>query len=414
MKRKLIALLTAGHIVTDINQGALPALLPFFMASHNMSYAAAASLVFAANVSSSIIQPLFGYFSDKIAVPWIMPLGILLAGAGLAMTGLTSNYWVIFTAVAISGIGVAAFHPEGARLANIAAGAKKGTGVSMFTAGGNIGLATGPLLAILALTVLGLKGTLVLLLPVGVVAAMFMAYSGKIRECQKSAAVMVDGNSVQESENNTQNDGGDMEAAASGQPKDSWGSFGRLTGAITCRSIIFFGLNTFLPLYFINVFRQNKTASGTSLTILLLSGVISTIVAGRMADKYGQRNVVRFGFAVLIPALLIFAAVQNVRLATFMLVPVGLALFTPFSPMVVLGQKYLPNHMGLASGVTYGLAVSIGGVFAPLLGVIADNYGVQRVIELLTILPVIALIIAFLLPLPGVGKPISTNIQIPE
>jgi FSR family fosmidomycin resistance protein-like MFS transporter len=159
------------------------------MASHNMSYAAAASLVFAANVSSSIIQPLFGYFADKIAVPWIMPLGILLAGAGLALTGLTSNYWLIFAAVAVSGIGVAAYHPEGARLANIAAGEKKGTGVSMFTAGGNIGLAAGPLIATFTLTALGLKGTLVLLLPVGIVAALFLLSLGNIRKCQQTAEV---------------------------------------------------------------------------------------------------------------------------------------------------------------------------------------------------------------------------------
>lgn len=413
MKRKLIALLTAGHIVTDINQGALPALLPFFMASHNMSYAAAASLVFAANVSSSVIQPVFGYFADKIAVPWIMPLGIFLAGAGLAMTGLSSNYWIIFAAVALSGIGVAAYHPEAARLANIAAGEKKGAGVSMFTAGGNIGLATGPVLATFTLLALGLKGTLILLVPVTVVAVLFILYSVKIRECQRSAAAAGSASNM-EAESTEESDDVNMEITGAGKPQDRWSSFGRLTGAITCRSIIFFGLNTFLPLYFINVMKQNKTAAGSSLTILLLSGVVSTIIAGRMADKYGQRNVVRFGFAALIPMLFIFVAVQNVNLATFMLVPVGLALFTPFSPMVVLGQKYLPNHMGLASGVTYGLAVSIGGVFAPLLGIVADNYGVQKVMELLTVLPVIALVIAFLLPAPEDRKPIAANAQISE
>ena len=408
MKRKLIALLTAGHIVTDINQGALPALLPFFMASHNMSYAAAASLVFDANVSSSIIQPLFGYFADKIAVPWIMPLGILLAGAGLALTGLTSNYWLIFAAVAVSGIGVAAYHPEGARLANIAAGEKKGTGVSMFTAGGNIGLAAGPLIATFTLTALGLKGTLVLLLPVAIVAALFLLSLGNIRKCQQTAEV----SNIEAI--STQKKASASDSLSEGHQRDKWGSFGVMTGAVTCRSIIFFGLNTFLPLYFINVMKQNKTAAGTSLTVLLLAGVISTIAAGRMADKYGQRAVVRFGFAALIPALLIFVFAQNAHFAMFTLVFVGLALFTPFSPMVVLGQKYLPNHMGLASGVTYGLAVSIGGVFAPLLGIVADNYGVHRVLELLTILPIIALAVSCLLPAPGERNPIPQRTQISE
>ena len=386
MKRRLLSLLTVGHIVTDINQGALPALLPFLMVSHNLSYSAAASLVFAANISSSIIQPMFGYFADKISAPWIMPMGLLLAGSGLAVTGLTSNYWAIFLAVAISGIGIAAFHPEGARLANIAAGDKKATGVSTFTAGGNVGFAVGPLIATMALTALGLNGTLLLLIPVIIVALLFISQIKTIKECQQNDSI--------KSVNKTQD-----------LPDDEWNSFFRLTGVITCRSIVFFGLNTFLPLYWINVLKQTKASGSTSLTILLIMGAIGTLIAGRMADKYGHRNIIRIGFGALAPVLFIFVHTQDIKMATLMLIPVGFTLFTPFSPMVVLGQKYLPNHMGLASGVTLGLAVSIGGAFAPVLGVIADRYGVQTVLELLTIMPVLALLISFLLTVPKVDKP---------
>ncbi len=385
MKRRLITLLTAGHIVTDINQGALPALLPFLMASHNLSYAAAASLVFAANISSSVIQPIFGYFSDKISVPWIMPLGILLAGSGLAVAGLLPSYWMIFIAVAISGIGIAAYHPEGARLANIAAGEKKATGVSTFTAGGNIGFAIGPIFTTVALSLLGIKGSLLLLFPVIIIAAIFFKQSSNIVALQQSSS--------EKTKENLEN-----------LPKDEWNSFFRLTGVITCRSILFFGLNTFLPLYFINVLKQSKASGSTALTTLLLVGAIGTLIAGRMADKYGHRNIVKAGFGILIPVMFIFTFTKNVQMATLMLIPVGFTMFAPFSPMVVLGQKYIPNHMGLASGVTLGLAVSIGGVFAPFLGIVADNYGILTVLKILSIMPILATLIAFTLPTPKIDK----------
>lgn len=392
MKRRLIALLTAGHIVTDINQGALPALLPFLMASHKFSYAAAASLVFAANISSSIIQPVFGYFSDRISVPWLLPLGIAMAGCGLAVAGLLSSYWLIFIAVAISGIGIAAYHPEAARLTNHASGKSKGAGVSTFTAGGNIGFAIGPIITTAALSIFGLKGSLVLLIPSLTVAAIFLIFSRQITANQNTS----------------------YEAASDSSdhlPPDQWNSFFRLTGVITCRSIMFFGLNTFLPLYFINVFHKTKAFGSTALTILLLVGAIASLVAGRLGDKYGYRNIIRIGFTALIPSMIIFICSRNVQLAMLMLIPVGFSLFAPFSPIVVLGQKYLPNHMGLASGVTLGLAVSIGGVFAPLLGIVADNHGIKSVLEILAILPVVAILVAFTLPKPKIIKSSDLTIK---
>jgi FSR family fosmidomycin resistance protein-like MFS transporter len=86
MKYKHVALLSIGHLVTDINQGALPALLPFFIAGYGLSYAAAAGIVFALNMASTIIQPLFGHAADRFSKPWLLLAGMLLAGTGLSLT----------------------------------------------------------------------------------------------------------------------------------------------------------------------------------------------------------------------------------------------------------------------------------------------------------------------------------------
>ena len=157
MKHRQIGILSIGHLVTDINQGALPALLPFFIAAHDLSYAAAAGIVFAANMTSSIVQPLFGLSADRFSKPWLLSAGLMLAGMGLALSGLVKDYhWIMFLAI-ISGIGIAAYHPEAARLVAFAAGARKGTAMSLFGVGGTIGFAIGPIIATAALLQWGLK-----------------------------------------------------------------------------------------------------------------------------------------------------------------------------------------------------------------------------------------------------------------
>ena len=116
-------------------------------------------LMFAYSCLSSLIQPVFGLLADRFSKPWFIPLGVLLAGGGLALVGFMSSYWAIFLALAVSGVGAALFHPEGARFANKVSGEQKGTGLSIFSIGGNSGFVLGPLLATGILSVFGLRGT---------------------------------------------------------------------------------------------------------------------------------------------------------------------------------------------------------------------------------------------------------------
>ncbi len=381
MKQRYLALLSAGHFFTDVNQGALPALLPFLIVEHNLSYASAATLVLAANLVSSVIQPLIGHLADRKSMPWLMPAGVFCAGLGLAFTGFIDAYWLLFLSVTVSGIGVAAFHPEAARLANFVSGEKKGTGLSIFGVGGNAGIAAGPVFITAALLLWGLKGTLVLLVPVAVMAAFLVL---ALKSLQFHPAPAKKG-----------------PAAGTAAVRDEWGAFGRLTFVIFGRSTIFYGLTTFIPLYWINILHQSKAAGGTALSILLFTGAAGTLIGGRLADKYGDRQIIRAGYTALVPVMLLFLAAGDATLATLLLVPLGLCIYIPFSPTIVLGQKYLPNRMGLASGVTIGLAVSIGGLTTPLLGWIADHYGLGTTFAAIAAVPVIAALAAFTLTPPG-------------
>src|SRR5881296_3350493 len=166
---KLIGLLAFGHLVIDLNQGSIPAVLPFLRNAHSLSYAEAATIVLVGTLTSSLIQPVFGYLSDQIARRWILPASVFLAGAGLALTGIAPGYLTVLALVLVMGLGVAAWHPEGYRTATGVAGDRRATALSWFSLGGNVGFALGPLVVTLLIAAFGLGGTMGLLVPSAIV-----------------------------------------------------------------------------------------------------------------------------------------------------------------------------------------------------------------------------------------------------
>src|SRR2546428_11596841 len=168
---RLIALLALGHLVIDTNQGSVPAVLPYLKSAHGLSYAEAGTIVLVANITSSIIQPLFGYMADQTVRRWLLPLSVLLSGIGLGLTGVAPGYGVLLVLVVVMGFGVAAYHPEGYRTAASVAGDRKATALSWFSLGGNAGIALGPPLIMTLITVFGIAGSLGMIVPTVLVTA---------------------------------------------------------------------------------------------------------------------------------------------------------------------------------------------------------------------------------------------------
>ncbi len=380
MNRRLIATLSFSHLMTDLNQGMLPALLPFFIAERGLTYAAAGGLVLAANVAASTTQPLFGWYADRRPSARIIPAGIAMAGAGLALAGAAPTYALIAAAVALMGLGAAAFHPEATRWAANASGPRRATGMSFFSIGGNLGIATGPLVITPLVLAFGLKASLALLVPTLLVAALLRS---EIRRFSPP-------------------EGGPEEVgprrAAAGGPPDRWGLFGRLSVAIMTRSMVYAALSTFVPLFWFGVLGRTKAEGGVALSVVMGAGVAGTLLGGRLADRYGRRVIVLAGMSLLSPLLLALAVSRDARLSLGLLVPVGIALYVPFSVLVVMAQEYLPNRVGTASGMTLGLAVTAGGLAAPLLGVLADRHGVAAPLLAATFFPLLGVAAAWTLP----------------
>jgi len=281
MKYREIGLLSAGHLCTDMTQAALPAMLPFLLTARHLNYALAGALVFASTITSSIVQPIFGHFADRLSKPWLMPAGLLLTGLGMSLAGVAPTFWSIALVVAVCGIGVAAFHPEAARLANSASGERKASGMSIFSVGGNAGFAFGPLLTIAVVAVCGLRGTLLFAVPCTVMALTLLLQHRRFSALAPAAAAQQAGVPV----------------------RDEFGAFTWLAVAVTVRSIMFYGIFTFLALYWTRVLHQSETAGGAVLTLFSGVGAIATFFGGRLADRWGYRQIMRAGFVLFIPLL---------------------------------------------------------------------------------------------------------------
>lgn len=381
MRHRTVILLSLGHLVTDINQGALPALLPFLITEYQLSYAAAGFLIFACNIASTVVQPVFGHLADRRPNPWLLPAGIVSAGVGLAMTGFAPSYAWACATVMISGIGVAAFHPQGARLVNRVAGERKATAMSVFGIGGTLGFAIGPGLVTAALLHWGLPGTAVLAVPTSLLTVLLVWHLAGMPAARGGSPSSRPGESP---------------VGAS----DAWGPFARLTAAVVARAILFFGFNTFVPLYWIHVLGQSRAAGATALTVFALAGVAGNLIGGQLADRFGHIRIAAIGFCTLVPLAPVLVTMTNVPAALFVLGLIGFTLSTTYSPLVILGQAYLPNHIGLSAGVTLGIAISIGGVATPILGRIADHYGLWATLAVLSAVPLAASMLALTLPNP--------------
>ena len=381
MQGRAIAVLAAGHLFTDLNQGAMPALLPFFVTQYHLTYQQVAGLVFAATIASSFVQPIFGHYADRFRAAWLMPVGVLLAGAGMALTGVAQNYWLLALVLMLSGLGVAAFHPEAARSMNAAAGERKATGFSFFSIGGSAGFALGPLAATGLVLAFGLRGALLLAIPASAMALVLFNQMGRLPAPAIRRARQVD-------------------SAESGfaMPPDAWAPFWRLIVAVVFRSIIFFGFNTFLALYWVNILGQSKVAGGAILTIWLVCGVVGALIGGRLSDRFGARQVGFWTSLAMLPLVLLFVWTRQVAPASLALIFIGILYAAPSSGLMVLGQDLLPNHIGVASGVTIGLSVSVGGAVAPILGWVADHYGIPLALASLASLPALIAILLWSIP----------------
>ncbi|MFC1440450.1 MFS transporter [Streptacidiphilus sp. N1-10] len=354
----------AAHAVDDLYQGLVPASVPYFVLDRHYGYVAAAGLTMAATLGSSVPQPFIGVLVDRLRPGWLAAAGVGLAGLGLGLSGLVPTYPLVWTLILLSGLGVAMFHPAAGRSAREAAGDSAGA-MSIFAAGGSVGFFLAPVLATPALVAWGVGATALFIPP-----AVLMAFA-LLRNRRRH---------------------GELTAGAPARSgRDQWNPFLVLTAIEVVRSVAFFGVNTFIELYWLRELHTGRALAGTALACFLGGGVLGTLLGGRISDRIGMVRTVQLGAVLAVPLLVGLRLTPGGALPLLFALLSGVALNIPFAVLVKLGQDYLPSRPGTAAGVTLGLAVSIGGLISPAFGVLADAHGPQAVLAVICVVPVLAL-----------------------
>jgi FSR family fosmidomycin resistance protein-like MFS transporter len=253
--------------------------------------------------------------------------------------------------------------------------------MSLFSVGGNIGFALGPVLVTPLVLVFGMSGTLLVMVPTSLMALVLARELPRL----KSFRADLVGGRVQRGENHA-----------------AWGPFAILGTVIALRSFVYFGFVTFIPLYYIHDLHTSKATGSAALSVMLVGGAVGTLLGGPLADRFGRRAVLRGSMAVL-PALIVGFLVSGPALAMVFAGLAGAATIATFAVTIVMGQEYLPGRIGVASGVTIGLSIGLGGLGAPLLGLLADAHGLRSVFEVTAVFPLLALALAQALPARAPG-----------
>ena len=356
----------------------LPAILPFLIAENGYSYLAAGLLVTTYNLTSSFIQPVVGWLSDTRGLVISVRISLFISAVFVALMGIARDYSLIMACAILAAIGHACFHPSALGLVSrLCTAENRGRITSYFVVGGNLGYALGPVLAGALVSLFGLPGLLLLILPAAaMVLALRILLPGGIARAQK------------------------MHGA--GQPPAtgtlSKRPFAILMVASILRAWAVFASLTFLPMYLVSQGYELVTA-GMIVTLMLLAGVAGQFAGGRISDRFGRKEFMVLSLAAAVPLFLAFMALTGI-LAIIALLCFGFCLWATFSVAVSIGHELLPQNAGLASGMMLGLAIGFGGLGVAVNGMIADHYSLAAAIGTIPLPVAGAVFFMALLPYP--------------
>jgi len=393
MNLKVILILSLSHICTDLTGASVPAILPLFKEALQLSYTAVGAVILVSNLTSSIIQPCFGYLSDRVQMKWVLPVSFLLNFAGFSFVGLAPTYMILLILVFIQGMGVASYHPEGMKIMHFFTGPRAATGMSFFQVGGNLGLALGPLLISYAVKFAGLPGTLFFLLAGLPMAVILFLFNKKF-----STPIIQKGSGLKGKERSR--------VLSSEEGGSRWRSMSLLIGAVTLRSWAHIGLMTYVPFYFVQVLHGDPVAAGKLVFVFLMGGVAGTFIGGIIADKIGHKLFFLLSMVLSVPLLFVFPGVAGFWVPVVLFL-IGFVLISSFSVTIVMGQRMLPDRLGMASGIMTGLVIGMGGIGAYLLGLVADAWGVLTVLKLIAYMPAVGMIPLLMVSYPSHQETVS-------
>lgn len=383
-----IGVLSIAHMLNDLYSNYLPQMLPFLIVlTPNFTATRAAILVSAFTVTSSLVQPLFGFFLDRQGKRWLVHVGTLWMAIMLSLTGLVHSYLVLVVLAGLAGLGTAAFHPQAATMINVLSGDHKAVLLSAFSAFGNLGFALSPLLLVPLFQAYGLKASIVTVIPGIIVAVLLLFFAPKNNALTGSNTplpIIINSLKVASHE------------------------LSAIIGVIAIRSLAYMGMLTMLPLYFKSQNLSNIAASHL-VAIMLAAGAIGGVTGGFISDRYGRKRLIVGSLLVATPLFFGFFITSGV-ISTIFLALAGAALLSSISVTIVAAQEAIPNNKALAAGLTMGLANGLGGLAVIFLGRVGDIWGLPVALCVIFLLPLIAGLIGLFMK----SRPTDRSKRIPS
>ncbi len=370
----------AGHFLNDLIQAVLPASYPLLKAKYNLSYTEIGFITFAFQVTSSLLQPFVGAYTDRKPQPYAFVAGMFFALLGLIILSFASDFFWILIAACSIGIGSSIFHPEASRVAYYASGGRRGLAQSIFQLGGNGGTSVGPLLIAMIAIPFG-QYTIVFFSIFAMIGGGLLYWVGN---WYKNYLI------ARPDRKNVYNDG-------------QYGlSKGEITLSIAILLLLIFSkffytasISNYLAFYLNEQFKISIKEAQFYLFLYMLSITFGTLYGGPLGDKYGRKNIIWFSILGAAPFTLALPYL-DLTWTVVVLCLGGAILASAFSSILVYAQELLPGKIGMISGLFYGFAFGMGGLGSAILGALIDSRGIEYVYYLCSFLPLIGLLTVFL------------------
>ncbi|CAH2716535.1 Fosmidomycin resistance protein [Neobacillus rhizosphaerae] len=380
---KILFIIGLCHLLNDAIQAVIPAMFPILERSMGLSFTQLGVIAFSLNMVSSVMQPMVGFLTDKKPMPYALPIGLSFTLVGILGLGFASSFGTIVLSVLFIGLGSAVFHPEGSRVAYMAAGSRRGLAQSIYQVGGNTGQALAPVITALILVPLGQIGAswFTIVAALAVILLIYIAnwYNQRLKTTPNPASMKRTSLGKKK-----------------GLSKEVKNTLALILLLIFARTWYTSGITNFYTFYVIKEYALTIKESQVFLFAFLLSGAIGTFFGGPLSDRFGKKNIISFSMLASVPFSILIPHVPP-TMAFIFLILTGFILMTSFSVTVVYAQELVPGKIGTMSGLTVGLAFGMGAIGSVGLGYIADWIGLQSMITWLGVLPLLGLL-AFLLP----------------
>lgn len=370
------------HLLNDSLQAVIPAMFPILEKSLGLTFTQLGFIAFTLNMVSSVMQPAVGMYTDKRPMPYALPIGLMSSMFGMLGLAFAPNFWTILLSVVFIGLGSAVFHPEGSRVAYLAAGPRRGLAQSIYQVGGNAGSALAPLITALVLVPLGQFGAIWFTLIAGL-AVLFLIYIAKWYA--KALHIFANNKNKRTTNNVTPQVSKAVKRAAV-----------ILVFIVFARSWYHSAIGNFYAFYAIDTYGISIAKAQVYIFTFLVTGALGTFLGGPLADRFGKRNIILISLLAPAPLAIALPYVGPV-LAIILLAIIGFLILSSFSVAVVYAQELIPGKIGLMSGLIVGLAFGMGAIGSVALGSLIDLIGLLPTMISASLLPLLGFL-CYLLP----------------